>query len=171
MPISLNLIHISSHICVCFFAWPSVSTDTSLNCSWILKQWHHCTSYRAAWSLDACLCVFLFVLCANVPVHCSIKKKKKVPLCYNSMPSSIMLQGRRQDRANQGWYVHGRGRAPLELHTSMKGNGSKQCMFLWLSYADERLKSADVEGKKRHVTFPENVCDSNALSSYETGCI
>ena len=55
------------------------------------------------------LCVFCLCMCERVclTVHCSIKKG--VPLCYNSTPSSVMLQGRRQDGANQGWYVHRQG--------------------------------------------------------------
>lgn len=83
----------------------------SLNHSWIFQQWHHCMSFHVLRSLDVCLCVFCFCVwlgvcvCVNVFVHGSIKKKK-VPLCYNSTSRSVMLRGRRQDRANQGWYVH-----------------------------------------------------------------
>lgn len=53
------------------------------------------------WCLSLCVFVFLCTCeCVCSPFN------KKVPLCYKSTPSSVMLQGRRQDRANQRWYVH-----------------------------------------------------------------
>lgn len=53
------------------------------------------------WCLSLCVFVFLCMCgCVCSPFN------KKVPLCYKSTPSSVMLQGRRQDEANQRWYVH-----------------------------------------------------------------
>lgn len=93
-----------------------------------------CAVIRKRLSLCKCKCE---CVCLNFDFF-----KKKVLLCYNSMSSSVVLQGRRQDGANHG--VAWQGNASLKLYMSNKGNDNTQGMSLWLSYANERLNSVDV---------------------------
>lgn len=122
-----------THPCV-FFARASVSTDVSLNHSWMFKQWHHCMCYQVPWSSDACLCVFFVCACANVFVRCSIKKSHCVTAAH-LLPSCFRGEGK-TGRIRGGMSIS-RGRAPLKLHTSMKRNGSAKCMLLGLGWNAE----------------------------------
>lgn len=102
--------------------------------------------------ITACLsrrCFLVFsCVCANV--HCYLKK---VPLCSNSTPSSVMLQGRRQDGANRGWYVHRQGEGFAETYANKRevaANGACCCDCHRLMTC---LKCADFEGGGKHISL------------------
>lgn len=133
-------------------AWVSVSTDNSSTHSWILKQWHHCASYHTPWSSDACLCVFLFCVCADVFVRRSIKKyhcvtrARLVPSCFRGEGKTGRIRGgmsmhssrRRSSRALLRTTYINRRKCQQAIHGAL------------LSCACERLKISRYWEKKTH---------------------
>ena len=144
VPNMVMLEHISLYLC----PLPWISFRTCLNvslrvlCVVVCQRWRFPKTlldaptmaslyvFHVPWSLDVCQCVFCLCTCRCV---CSLFNKK-VPLCSNNTPTSVMLQGRRQDGANQGWCVY-RRRASQNIHMSFKGSGSQKGMLLWLPCA------------------------------------
>lgn len=112
-------------------------------------------------SVSVCFCLCMFECCCSIKKSHCVTTARLVPSCFRGEGKIGRIRG--------GMFI-GRGRASLELHTSIEGIVSKQCMLLWLSHADERLKSADIEEKKdtlrlqrMFVTIMGSLCQWNRL--------
>lgn len=144
-----------------FLVW-SVSTNISLNHSWILQQWHHCISPHAFRSLHVCLCVS----CLCMLVRCSIKTSHCVPT------ARLLLSCFRGDGKNQGCCVYRQGQGYTENTYVIQRNWQPVDVALIAtmkgSSADAERKTERLKGNMIGVGFFP-VCDT--YFTLKTNCM